>query len=166
MAVRTRIELVLSSVTERHVKPLHHRTIFGGEEEIRTLAPVSWSAPLARASLIATWVLLQNQMAEKLGFEPRHRINDLSVFKTGPFSHLGTSPLVFKMPFSWFRKTRAFTDASWHTPTNLFVGWIGLILVKIRGHFSFYLAAPTRLELVTCRLTAGCSTYWATGPKK
>ena len=33
-------------------------------------------------------------MAEKLGFEPRRRVNDLPVFKTGPFSHLGTSPKV------------------------------------------------------------------------
>ena len=32
------------------------------------------------------------RMAEKLGFEPRRRANDLPVFKTGPFSHLGTSP--------------------------------------------------------------------------
>lgn len=31
-------------------------------------------------------------MAEKLGFEPRRRSHDLPVFKTGPFSHLGTSP--------------------------------------------------------------------------
>ena len=34
------------------------------------------------------------RMAEKLGFEPRRRANDLPVFKTGPFSHLGTSPFI------------------------------------------------------------------------
>ena len=31
-------------------------------------------------------------MAEELGFEPRRRFPDLPVFKTGPFSHLGTPP--------------------------------------------------------------------------
>ena len=31
-------------------------------------------------------------MAEELGFEPRRQFPDLPVFKTGPFSHLGTSP--------------------------------------------------------------------------
>ncbi len=29
-------------------------------------------------------------MAEKEGFEPRRDLHDLPVFKTGPFSHLGT----------------------------------------------------------------------------
>ena len=33
-------------------------------------------------------------MAQKLGFEPRCRSHDLPVFKTGPFSHLGTSAYV------------------------------------------------------------------------
>ena len=34
------------------------------------------------------------KMAQKLGFEPRRRSHDLPVFKTGPFSHLGTSAYV------------------------------------------------------------------------
>ena len=31
-------------------------------------------------------------MAEELGFEPRRRSHDLSVFKTDPFNHLGIPP--------------------------------------------------------------------------
>lgn len=33
-------------------------------------------------------------MAEIRGFEPRHRLHGLSVFKTDPFNHLGISPCV------------------------------------------------------------------------
>ena len=32
--------------------------------------------------------------AQTPGFEPGHRSHDLPVFKTGPFSHLGTSAYV------------------------------------------------------------------------
>ena len=32
------------------------------------------------------------KMAEKGGFEPPHRVNDLLAFQASPFSHLGTSP--------------------------------------------------------------------------
>ena len=47
MAVQTRIELAISSVTGRHVKPLHH------------------------------WTRFLNLMAEKEGFEPSRQFPDL-----------------------------------------------------------------------------------------
>ena len=34
-------------------------------------------------------------MAEELGFEPRRRFHDLTVFKTIPFNHLGIPPSVY-----------------------------------------------------------------------
>ena len=34
-------------------------------------------------------------MTEELGFEPRRRLPDLAVFKTAPFSHLGTPPKIY-----------------------------------------------------------------------
>lgn len=56
---------------------LHGFFAFGGDGEIRTLAPVSQPTPLAGEPLIATWVRLhlyrsqnKNMVAERVGFEP------------------------------------------------------------------------------------------------
>ena len=50
-----------------------------------------WARRATRLFYPAMWII---KMAQKLGFEPRRRSHDLPVFKTGPFSHLGTSAYV------------------------------------------------------------------------
>ena len=69
MAVRTGIEPAISSVTGRHVKPLHHRTN-GADEGNRTLV-----STLARSR--STIELHLHIMAKKEGFEPSRRFPDL-----------------------------------------------------------------------------------------
>ena len=80
--MRTGIEPVISSVTGRHVNR-YTNAPDGADEGNRTLV-----STLARSR---STIELHLQMAQKLGFEPRRRFPDLPVFKTGPFSHLGTS---------------------------------------------------------------------------
>ena len=54
------------------------------------MSPTSYQTAPSR-DVIKFLELFEN-LAEKMGFEPMRRSHDLPVFKTGPFSHLGTSP--------------------------------------------------------------------------
>ena len=49
-----------------------------------------WARRATRLLYLATRYFLRK--AEELGFEPRRRLPDLPVFKTGPFNHLGIPP--------------------------------------------------------------------------
>ncbi len=57
-------------------------------------------------------------MAEKLGFEPRRRSHDLPVFKTGPFSHLGTSPRSSEYYYDRFESIYILVDPVGLEPTT------------------------------------------------
>ena len=49
-----------------------------------------WARRATRLLYLAIRYFLRK--AEELGFEPRRRLPDLPVFKTGPFNHLGIPP--------------------------------------------------------------------------
>ena len=81
-------------------------------------------------------------MAQKLGFEPRRRLHDLPVFKTGPFSHLGTSAFLEKINGGPWR-TRTFDH-----PVMSRKLWP----TELRVHRRFRMVARVRLELTTFRV--------------
>ena len=85
MAVQTGIEPAISSVTERHVKPVHHWTKLvaeGGFEptDLQIMRLTSYQA-----------ALLRDIMADAKGFEPLRTFRYLPVFKTGPFNQTWVS---------------------------------------------------------------------------
>ena len=56
-------------------------------------------------------------MAEELGFEPRRQFPDLPVFKTGPFSHLGIPPYIYRVLNGGPCRTRTY-DQPVMSPTS------------------------------------------------
>ena len=55
------------------------------------MGPTSYQAALPRDNKFSHKSVVK-KMAEELGFEPRRRLHDLPVFKTGPFNRLGIPP--------------------------------------------------------------------------
>ena len=110
------------------------------------MSPTSYQTALPRDVRL-------NWMAEKLGFEPRRRANDLPVFKTGPFSHLGTSPKVLENGGPC--RTRTYDP-----PVMSRMLWP----TELRVQNS--LVAEVRLELTTFRVWTGCSSQLSYPAKK
>ena len=93
MAVLTRIELAIFSVTGRHVNHYTTRPGCGGRiwtNDLRVMSPTSYQTALPRDIIYFVF----KKMAEEQGFEPWLDSHLLPVFKTGPFNHLGIPPFI------------------------------------------------------------------------
>ena len=106
MAVRTGIEPAISSVTGRHVKPLHHRTN-GADEGNRTLV-----STLARSR---STIELHLHMAVRTGIEPaissvtgRH----VNRYTTGPSNWRRRRDLNPRAGFPTYALSRGTSSAS------------------------------------------------------
>ena len=85
MAVRTGLGPVISRVTGERDNHYTNEPYFGCGSRIWTnnlwvMSPASYQIAPSRD------VYKTNKVAEEKGFEPLRRVNDLPVFKTGPFN--------------------------------------------------------------------------------
>ena len=73
-----------------------HRPDFDkhNQEECKIVTLKSSSEAYSFVLHPAIIIFIFKSMAEAVGFEPTHGLTRLSVFKTDPFSHLGTPPCI------------------------------------------------------------------------